>query len=139
MSSYPIEVPDTALCTGYDRFDNDIADAKIIAEAYNLPESFMERFQMAHYVPWTKHTAKSEKDSQVYDNFIMWTMDGLLTPEELEDLKNNNPYYIKHWYDSSVVNLTNIWFKIPEGLEEKIKIYTEEEAKNLPKITYSKV
>lgn len=137
MSCYSIpNIPDTSICTGYDRYsdtrdenNNLVIDSNVknMAEAFNLPESFIERFRMAHYVPWTKYVAHSEKDSQVYDNFVMWTIDGPLSPEELKDLKENNPYYIQQWYDSEPVSLTTIWFKIPEGLEEKIQIFTKEE------------
>ena len=120
--SYPVEYSDTAVSTAYEKEDPDI---KIIAETFNLPDIFIDHFYFAHYVPWTKYVVR--RGNQTFDKFIMWSITGELTKDELNDLKTNNPYYIRYFHDGNPVNLTTIWFEIPDGLEEKIKIYTENE------------
>ena len=81
---------------------------------------------MVHYVPWTKYTAKRESSQQVFDKFIMWTVRGELSEEQLKAIQTN-PYYIKYWYDKDLTDWITVWLEIPDGLENKITIYPEDE------------
>ena len=35
--------------------------------------------------------------------------------------------YIKYWYDKDLTDWTTVWLEIPDGLENKITIYPEDE------------
>ena len=120
---FKVEVPNTGLVTGYESSDPDI---RIIANLYNLSDYFVEYERMVHYIPWTKYTATRESSGQSFDKFIMWTIQGKLSEEQLKEIQSN-PYFIQCRYEKDPIDLTSIWLELQEGLEDKITIFTKEE------------
>lgn len=109
---YLVEVPDTDRSQSY---ENEDLQMQLVAALCGIPDFACKEVRMCHRVPHTKYVRKRKSDGKTFDKFIMWTFQGKLTDENLEELKQNE-MFIDFFHDDEPVDLTTLWFEIPEQM-----------------------
>ena len=111
---YKVEVPDTARSGAFETNDIQI---QVTATLCGVPDFAYDNVRMVHRVPKTKYVATKWDTGEKFDKFLLWTYQGKLTDAQLEEL-HSNEMFIDYFYDSEPIDLTSLWFKLPEQLEE---------------------